>query len=650
MHTESSSQRLKETRLFAPIVGSLGVVYGDISTSTLYTLKQIFFSSHYALERSAENIIGACSLIFWSLVLVIGIKYTLLIMKADNHGEGGIFALLALIKKGNPFWIMSVILFGAALLFADGMITPAISILAAIEGLQVASPALMRYLNVTWIAAMILCGLFFFQSRGTERIGKIFGPIMIIWLLSLIATGLPPIIKHPEIMEAIYNPLKGFTFLVQHGWHSVFIMGAVVLVITGGEALYADMGHFSARIIRISWFTIVFPSLMINYLGQGAQLLTDNPISAENVFFSLVPKWGLFPMVAIATFATIIASQALITGAYSLTQQGIALGYIPRIKIIHTSDQITGQIYVPLINWVLLVGCLLLVFGFKESTNLAAAYGLAVTGTMAITTLTFYIVATQNWGWDKRLIGPVCVILGLIDLAFFNANLFKFFHGGYVPIVIAIIIWQITMIWHEGRERIATAYASAHRMTVQKLVERVAEKKKTGDVIPRSLVFMCSRPLHAKNERIPAALDAYWDWHSIFPQRILILHVEQLPQPYVNKKERYVIHHFSDEVTSVVVSFGYMEQPDVRRVLAELKERGETAVHKQRWTIIVGKENLAIRRGAPWTLFKAHLFKWMLKIATPAHAYFHLENDAGVLEITQAIDYTRNPPHMVEWR
>src|SRR3989344_5521050 len=429
----SGSRHTMNPRLSVPfLIATLGVVYGAIGTSPLYALKETFFG-HHPLERTPENIFGALSLFFWSLIVVITFKYAFLIMRADNHGEGGIFALLGLLRQqGDTIhprrvaWVSALLLMGAALLYGDGVITPAISVLSAVEGLSVATPLLESL--IVPITIGILIALFILQRKGTEGIGKLFGPVMVLWFLALAVLAVPQIVKNPSVLAAL-SPLPGMWFLMSHGWQSLFVLGSVVLCVTGGEALYADMGHFGVRTIRIAWLTFVLPSLTLNYFGQGARLLDPTPIAGNNLFYSLVPQPLLFPMIALATLATIIASQALITGSFSLTQQAIVLGVFPRLKIVHTNPQIEGQIYMPFINWSLLAGCVGLVLGFKSSGELAAAYGIAVTGTFAITTAAFYVIA-RSWGWNRHVIGPVCAVLIGVDLLFFTANMLKFFDGG----------------------------------------------------------------------------------------------------------------------------------------------------------------------------------------------------------------------------
>jgi KUP system potassium uptake protein len=431
-------------------LAALGVVYGDIGTSPLYSLRECFSGSH-AIPVTEENVLGVLALIFWSLIITVTIKYLLFVMRADNGGEGGILALVALVrsrqgKSVHPV-LVTIGLFGAALLYGDGMITPAISVLSAVEGLGVATHVFEPF--VVPITVVILIGLFVAQHRGTEGIGKVFGPIMIAWFVTLALLGLPQIAKAPIVWTAV-NPVRAAAFLRDQGMTAFITLGSVFLSVTGAEALYADMGHFGRRPIRIAWFSLVLPALVVNYLGQGALLLTT-PEAREHPFFYLAPTWALYPLVILSTAATVIASQAVISGAFSLTQQAIQLGYSPRLNIQHTSAYEKGQVYIPEVNWLLMLCTVGLVFGFQTSTNLAAAYGMAVTTTMVITTLLAYYVARERWGWSAWRAGTVLGVFIVIDLAFFAANVIKIAHGGWFPLVVAGFIYAVMTTWATGR-------------------------------------------------------------------------------------------------------------------------------------------------------------------------------------------------------
>ena len=486
------------------MLGSIGVVYGDIGTSVLYALHESFFG-HFRLNPTEDEVLSVLSFFFWSLLVIVGFKYVLLVMRADNRGEGGIFSLLALIngvrarlgpRKISLIW--GLIIFGAALLLADGLITPAISVLSSVSGLEVLAPSLKS--SVVPITVVILILLFAVQPFGTHRIGQVFGPIMLLWFVAIILVALPHIAAHPRILMAV-NPYYGVMFVVRHGWQTLLTLGAVVLCITGGEALYADMGHFGRKPIALSWWFIVLPALLINYFGQGALLLTPGVNPGDNLFYSLVPPVMLIPMIVLATVATIIASQALISGSFSLIQQAIALGAFPRERIVHTNAEIEGQIYLPAVNWTLMVGCILLVVSFKTSGALAAAYGIAVTGTMGITTIAFYLVARHVWHWPLKKAGIICAVFLSIDLTFFGANLLKFFSGGYVPILVALELFAIMHSWYWGRGFIARCYQFSQFSTVRNLLDTKNNPETT--LLDRSLVVLASRPVSTHSDTIP---------------------------------------------------------------------------------------------------------------------------------------------------
>ncbi|HEV2844700.1 MAG TPA: KUP/HAK/KT family potassium transporter, partial [Thermoanaerobaculia bacterium] len=445
-------------------LGALGIVYGDIGTSPLYALRECFHGPH-AVPPSHDNVLGVLSLVFWSLVIIISIKYLVFVMRADNRGEGGILALMALVPpryreaRSGQWVLVAMGLFGAALLYGDGMITPAISVLSAVEGLEVATPFFNPY--IVPITLVILLVLFAIQRRGTAGIGALFGPVMILWFATLAVLGAFWIVRVPAVLAAV-NPGHAVRFFAQNGWQGFLVLGSVFLVVTGGEALYADMGHFGRRPIRLAWFTLVLPALLLNYFGQGALLLT-HPDAAENPFYELArrlaPDWILYPMVILATAATVIASQAVISGAFSLTRQAVQLGYIPRMEIIHTSGREIGQIYIPSINWLLMLSTFGLVLGFQKSTNLAAAYGVAVTATMVITTLLACMVALRLWNWKPALVLPVTAVFLLLDSSFFGANIIKLADGGWFPLLVGLVIYTLMATWKKGRQILAERLA-----------------------------------------------------------------------------------------------------------------------------------------------------------------------------------------------
>jgi KUP system potassium uptake protein len=432
-------------------LGALGVVYGDIGTSPLYSVRESFGEHHHIVATEA-NVLGLLSLITWSLIMVISVKYLVFVLRADNEGEGGILALTSLATpKGNPTqrrWALILIgLFGTALLYGDGIITPAISVLSAVEGIEVAQPSISDL--VIPITVGIIIGVFAIQSRGTAAVGKLFGPVMVVWFAVLAVLGVSHLFDAPRVFEAV-NPVHGLQFFADNGWTGYLVLGSVFLVVTGGEALYADMGHFGRSPIRLGWFSIVLPALLLTYYGQGALLLND-PTAVENPFYNMAPDWFVLPLTALATLATVIASQALISGAFSLTMQAIQLDYVPRMRISHTSEDQMGQIYLSTVNWALMISCIALVLAFRSSSNLAAAYGVAVTMTMFITTVLFYVVARDRWNWRKRKALLVCAPFLIMDLAFLGANLVKIPDGGWLPLVVGAAIFGLMTTWRTGR-------------------------------------------------------------------------------------------------------------------------------------------------------------------------------------------------------
>ncbi|HWU88327.1 MAG TPA: KUP/HAK/KT family potassium transporter, partial [Kofleriaceae bacterium] len=503
-------------------LGALGVVYGDIGTSPLYAIKECLGStSPHAVASSPGNVLGVMSLVFWALTLVVVVKYLGFVLRADNRGEGGILALAALIKPkratGRLALPILLALFGAGLLYGDGLITPAISVLSAVEGLEVATDSLQPVIVPATVA--ILVTLFVVQRHGTHRIGSVFGWVMLVWFLAIGAAGVRHVAAHPEVLAAI-NPVHGVRFFAEHGVHGFLLLGAVVLCVTGGEALYADMGHFGKRPIRVAWFTIAMPGLLLNYFGQAALLLSAPEKTIENPFFALVHGPLLYPMVVIATLATIIASQALISGAFSLTQQAVQLGYLPRVTIVHTSEKAQGQIYIPEVNWFLMVGTVLIVIGFGSSSNLAAAYGIAVTGTMAITTYLYYLVARRNWGWPLGYGLLVLVGFMIFDLSFLGANVVKIQHGGWVPLVLGTGLFVVMTTWWKGRlelSRIVDSGAIPDDLFLADL---------DANPLPRvrgTAVFMTSNPAG-----FPNVLLHHVKHNQVLHEQVVLLSIETL--------------------------------------------------------------------------------------------------------------------------
>jgi KUP system potassium uptake protein len=597
---------------------ALGVVYGDIGTSPLYTLKECFHGDH-AVAPTPSNVLGVLSLVFWALTFTVTIKYLIFILRADNDGEGGILALLALVPRPKTAmgtkpvlsFLVLLVLFGAALLYGDGVITPAISVLSAIEGLEVATSALRP--AVIPLTVVTLLALFLVQSRGTARIGRVFGPIMLLWFTSIGALGLKEILHTPSVLAGI-DPRYAVHFFVANRMHGFLALGGVVLAITGAEALYADMGHFGPGPIRFSWFSVVLPSLVLNYFGQAAHIL-GHPAAVENPFYALVPAWALYPMVILATTATVVASQALISGAFSLTQQAVQLGYFPRITIVHTSKEAEGQIYVPEINTLLLVSCVGLVFSFKSSNALAAAYGIAVTGTMAITTLTYYVVVTRTWKWPVWRAAPLAAAFLLVDLAFFSATSTKLVEGGWFPLLLASSVFTVMTTWHTGRRYLAQAMADAAfplDLFLQDLkTQRPLRVKGTA-------VFMASNA-----NGVPPVLLHHFKHSQALHERVLLLTVQGLHVPEAHADDRTNVEELGEGFYRVTLRYGFMETPDIPRALQGLDRFGLT-ISADRTSYFLGRETLLPTGTAHMWPWRKRLFAFISRNSLPATAYFGL--------------------------
>ncbi len=601
-------------------ITTVGVVYGDIGTSVLYTMRECFFGEH-GVPPSAENVLGVLSLIVYSLLLIVSVKYITVVMRADNQGEGGILALTALIPPRQspttnrthttPLFV-GLGLFGAALLYGDGMITPAITVLGAVEGLDVATPLFRPY--IVPIAIVILIALFVIQKRGTEKVGGLFGPVMIIWFLTLAALGAHWIARQPHVLTAV-DPRHAIIFFETHGFHAFVVMGSVFLAVTGAEALYADMGHFGKRPIRLAWFSLVLPALLINYFGQGALMLTD-PKAAANPFFNLAPTWMLYPLVALATMAAIIASQALISGAFSLTRQAIQLGYCPRLDIDHTSAREVGQVYVPQVNWGLMMATVLIVVGFRSSTNLAAAYGIAVTMTMVITAILLYVVATERWHWSKPVAGLVTGVFLVIDSAFFGANLLKVIHGGWLPLVIAMGIFTLMTTWKTGR-RIVAERITARALPLEKFLADIAAHPPVR--VPGTAVFMTAQRIGT-----PPALAHNVRHNKVLHEEVVILTVTTAPIPYVEPADQVErVDQFGDGVHQVTLRYGFMQDPDVPGALALAAEKGLPPCGDD-VTYFLGRETLLATERKGMALWREKLFVLMARNAQRATAFFRL--------------------------
>jgi len=594
---------------------AIGVVYGDIGTSPLYAMRECFFGSH-SVPPSPENVLGVLSLIIYSLLLVISIKYIAIVMRADNHGEGGILALTALLPARDGTgsgWPMLVLMgiFGAALLYGDGMITPAITVLGAVEGLKIATPLFEPY--VVPIAVAILIVVFAIQKQGTHRVGRLFGPVMVLWFVVIAALGISWTVEHPIVLTAV-DPRHAIAFFGDHGWHGFAVLGAVFLVVTGGEALYADMGHFGKRPIRLAWFTLVLPALLLNYFGQGA-LLLSNPKAAQQPFFLLAPEWALFPLVGLATAAAIIASQALISGAFSLTRQAIQLGYSPRLDIEHTSSHEMGQVYVPQVNWALMVSTIAIVIGFGSSTALAAAYGIAVTLTMVITAVLLHVVATERWRWPRPLVFLVTGIFLSVDLAFFGANALKIAHGGWLPLVIGVVLFTLMTTWKTGRQIVAQRL-TARAESLEDFIARLAERPPAR--VPGAAVFMTAQP-----RGTPPALAHNLHYNKVMHEHVVTLLVTTQPVPHVAEEDRITVRELGYGISDVLVRYGFMEDPNVPQALAVARERG-LQLHESDVTYFLGRETLIVTKAPGMAMWRERLFVLMARNAVRATGFFRL--------------------------
>lgn len=630
--TLSDSSRTDTSRkyLLTLSLGALGVVYGDIGTSPLYALRECFHGPH-AIPLNRVSVLGVLSLIVWSLLLVISLKYLVFVMRADNRGEGGILALLALIGPhggggGKRRWLLVLMgLFGAALLYGDGIITPAITVLSAVEGLQVATPLFAPY--VIPITIVILIILFVVQKRGTGGIGAVFGPLILIWLAVLAALGIYQIAQQPGVLVAM-NPMYAVRLWQAGGWHAFLILGTVFLVVTGGEALYADMGHFGAKPIRLAWFSVVLPALILNYFGQGALLIRD-PSAAENPFFNMSPSWALYPLVILATAAASVASQAVISGAFSLTRQAVQLGYMPRVEIDHTSAREIGQIYIPAINYGLMIACIALVIGFGTSSNLAAAYGVAVTTTMVITTILLFVLAREKWGWSLAKAGALTLFFMVIDLAFFAANIIKVPDGGWFPLLVAALVMLLMTTWRRGRE-ILNDRLREGSLSQELFLSSVAARPPIR--VPGTAIFMFRNP-----EGTPTALLHNLKHNKVLHERVILMTIETSEIPHVPAEERVSVEPMGHGIHRMVLRYGFMEDPDVPAVMAETKAGGE-GFEESQTTYFLGRETLVITGRPGMAIWREKLFSWMSRNASGASFFFRLPPNR-VVELGAQIEF-----------
>jgi KUP system potassium uptake protein len=601
----------------ALLVGALGVVYGDIGTSPLYALRECFAAVH-GVEPLPQNVIGVVSLILWSLTLIVSVKYLGFLMRANNRGEGGILALLSLalqnkqdLEKGFTRILLLLGIFGAALLYGDGIITPAVTVLSAVEGLEVATPVFQPY--IVPIAVVVLVSLFSLQRFGTGRMGSIFGPIMVLWFLVLGILGVKGIFMEPGILRAL-SPLPGIAFLVEHGHRSLFVLGAVFLSVTGAEALYADMGHFGARPIRRAWFAVVFPGLLLNYLGEGALILSD-PAAAKNPFYLLAPSWSVLPLVCLATMAAIIASQALISGAYSITMQGVQMGYLPRLYILHTSHEEKGQIFMPQVNGFLMVACVGLVLGFESSSRLAGAYGIAVSLTMLITTTLFFGAARSLWKWSLPATLLLCGLFGALELAFVFGNAVKIVHGGWFPLVLGIFIFTLMTTWKKGRKMLGAKLAESYLP-----FDLFLQDLDSGNLhrVPGTAVF-----LSGNSTGTPIALLHNIRHNKVLHRRVIILTIETREVPLVPDNERIELRQLRPDIYRVSGACGFMEQPNVPALLAMCAPLG-LVVDPAQTTFFLSRETVIPQHGPGMRPWRRRLFAAMSRNAQSAAAFFRL--------------------------
>jgi KUP system potassium uptake protein len=631
--SELQSAGVSDAARLALVVGALGVVFGDIGTSPIYTLQTVFNPSDpHPVPVSARNVFGVVSLVFWSVMIIVTVTYVLLAMRADNDGEGGIMALITLVRRFGgrrgrraALVLAALGIFGASLFFGDSMITPAISVLSAVEGLKIVQPSLDHL--VVPITAVIILVLFLVQRRGTAAVGRVFGPVMIVWFAVIGACGIAGIADHPAILKAL-SPTYALGFLAGHFGTAFFALAAIVLAVTGAEALYADMGHFGRRSITRAWLFLVFPACVLSYLGQGALILKD-PANVAGPFFLLVPGWGRLPLVLLATAATVIASQAVITGAYSVASQAAQLGYLPRLRIAHTSESTIGQIYVPWINWLLMVSVLTLVFAFRSAEALAFAFGMAVTGTITITTLLFFYIARHRWGTPRWLIGTGASVLLTVDLLFVAANLTKLVHGAWLPLLIGLTAFTVMTTWQRGRQ-IVTAEREQREGSLREFVGRLRADQSSTQRVPGTAVF-----LNRGKQTAPLALRANVEHNHVRHEQVVILSIETMPVPRVPAHQRIAVDDLGyrdDGITHVTARFGYMETPDVPAALALLTPaatEGRLDLEQASYFL----STIELRCGnsptmAPW---RKRLFIATSHITADAAEYFGLPRDRTLI-------------------
>jgi KUP system potassium uptake protein len=610
-------------------LAALGVVYGDIGTSPLYTMKEVFAGNH-PIPLTPENVLGIVSLILWSLIIVVSIKYVVFIMRADNRGEGGIMALIALAlhdAKGKPKRqraIMLAGLLGAGMFYGDGMVTPAMSVLSALEGLEVATPAFHPFIIPVTLAVLFV--LFCFQRRGTASVGTLFGPVMMVWFATLGLLGIVNIFASPGILSAI-NPAYGLGFLIENRGIAIVAMGAVVLSVTGAEALYADMGHFGSRPIRQAWFCFVLPSLMLNYFGQGALLLV-NPGAAENPFYYLAPEWLLLPLVGLATLATVIASQAVISGAFSVSRQAMQLGFLPRFEVQYTSEKAQGQVYLPGVNWGLFVAVVILVLGFRSTNNLAAAYGIAVTGDMVITTILATFVAAKSWGWGWGRAVTLFSVFMTVELTFLFANVLKIPDGGWFPLLAGSLVFLLMSTWKRGGQ-LLTERTSGEAIELESFIDALLISMPSR--VPGTSVFMTSN-----NERVPNAMLHNLMHNKVLHERVLIVSVEVFDVPYVPEIDRVEIAKLKGDFYRLTVQYGFKDEPDIPLALSLCAAQG-LAIDMMETSFFLGRATLIPKVGSGMALWREKLFVLMYRNASSATSFYKIPSNRVVELGTQVV-------------
>lgn len=615
--TNSIHAHARKQPLPALALAAIGVVFGDIGTSPLYALKEAFSPSH-GIGLSESSILGVISLLFWAIVIVVAVKYVLFVMRADNNGEGGVLALMTLalrtLKESGRVSraLMMLGILGACMFYGDAVITPAMSVISAVEGLEIATPRLAEY--VLPITMIILVALFWIQRRGTSVVGRMFGPIMLIWFVTIAVMGAYHIVQTPRVIVAL-NPYYAVSFMAAHVLQAYIVLGSVVLVLTGAEALYADMGHFGARPIRVGWYFLVMPSLLLNYFGQGA-LLMHTPSAIESPFFLMAPGWALLPLVILSTVATVIASQAVISGAYSLTSQAIQLGYVPRMKILHTSDLAIGQIYIPVVNWMLLVIILCIVLGFKSSENLAAAYGLAVTATMLVTTILASVVMTKLWGWNKWLVSLIIGVFFIVDIGFFGASLLKIEQGGWLPIGIGGVLFFLLMTWYKGR-MIVKDRTAADGIPLMPFLQGLLAH-------PPHRVSGTAIYLTGNDTLVPVSLLHNLKHNKVLHERTIFLNFVTLDVPYVENKTRVEVKEAGGGLYLAKATYGFNETPDVKAVLLEIGRTHDMTFELMDTSFFLARETVVPTQLPGMSVWRERVFAWMHQNAAKPTDFFSI--------------------------